>query len=156
MEEKKLRELQSLWKLMFDHFFDCLSVNSFIAGKFKRKPFQDPYRSPSDFRLKVRSTWCLFYIVLLYCLMFHAVVRKWFHWLFGQVGKSVRNRLDLSRTEQNSLLLSPETRLGLRTTYMHMHTTFCLYHSSFCCFGCLQNLGKAMRALRLAPLMHCI
>ena len=28
---------------MFDHFFDCLNVNSFIAGKHKRKIFQDPY-----------------------------------------------------------------------------------------------------------------
>ena len=38
--------------MMFDHFFDCLNVNSFTAGKHKRKPFQDPYRSSSDFRLK--------------------------------------------------------------------------------------------------------
>lgn len=39
--------------VMFDRFFDCLNVNSFTAGKHKRKPFQDPYRSASDFRLKV-------------------------------------------------------------------------------------------------------
>ena len=40
--------------MMFDHFFDCLNVNSFTAGKQKRKPYQDPYRSASDFRLKVK------------------------------------------------------------------------------------------------------
>ncbi len=30
---------------MMDKFFDCLNVTSFNAGKRKRKPFQDPYRS---------------------------------------------------------------------------------------------------------------
>ena len=51
---------------MFDHFFDCLNVNSFTAGKHKRKHFQNPYRSPSDFRLKVNIITChahLLYII---------------------------------------------------------------------------------------------
>lgn len=39
--------------MMFDRFFDCLNVNSFTAGRQKRKPFQSPYRSGTDFRLKV-------------------------------------------------------------------------------------------------------
>ena len=39
--------------IMFDRFFDCLNVNNFTTGKHKRKPFQNPYRSPDDFRLKV-------------------------------------------------------------------------------------------------------
>lgn len=38
---------------MFDKFFDCLNVNSFIKGKHSRKAFQNPYRSATDFRLKV-------------------------------------------------------------------------------------------------------
>ena len=38
---------------MVDKFFDCLNVNNFNSGKQKRKPFQGPYRSPQDFRLKV-------------------------------------------------------------------------------------------------------
>ena len=38
---------------MIDHFFDCLNVNNFNTGKFKRKPFQNPYRSADNFRLKV-------------------------------------------------------------------------------------------------------
>ena len=37
---------------MFDKFFDCLNVNSFTKGKHSRKPFQNPYRSAKDFRLK--------------------------------------------------------------------------------------------------------
>ncbi len=37
----------------FNKFFDTLNVSSISAGKLKRSPFKDPYRSASDFRLKV-------------------------------------------------------------------------------------------------------
>ena len=37
---------------LVDKFFDCLNVNSYHSGKYKRKVFQDPIR-PNDFRLKV-------------------------------------------------------------------------------------------------------
>ena len=36
-----------------DKFFDCLNVTNFLGGKQNRKPFKDPYRSSSDFLLKV-------------------------------------------------------------------------------------------------------
>ena len=38
---------------IIDKFFDCMNVTSFEAGMKQRKPFQQPYRSGSDFRLKV-------------------------------------------------------------------------------------------------------
>ena len=38
---------------MFDKFFDCVNVNSYTAGKYQRKVFKQPYRSATDFRLKV-------------------------------------------------------------------------------------------------------
>lgn len=38
---------------MFDRFFDCLNVNSYNTGHLKRKVFKQPYRSGTDFRLKV-------------------------------------------------------------------------------------------------------
>lgn len=38
----------------FDKFFDALNVSNFDSGKFERKPFKDPYRCATDFRLKVR------------------------------------------------------------------------------------------------------
>ena len=38
---------------MMDKFFDCLNVNNFSTGIKKKKPFQQPYRSPNDFRLTV-------------------------------------------------------------------------------------------------------
>lgn len=37
----------------FDKFFDCLNVNSLNDGRKERKPFKQPYRSATDFRLKV-------------------------------------------------------------------------------------------------------
>ena len=37
----------------FDKFFDCLNVGDFESGKKARNPFKDPFRSGSDFRLKV-------------------------------------------------------------------------------------------------------
>ena len=36
-----------------DKFFDTFNVSSFTQGKFKRKVFQQPYRSANDFRLTV-------------------------------------------------------------------------------------------------------
>ncbi len=38
---------------MFDKFFDAMKVSNFTNGKHSQKPFQDPYRSESDFRLAV-------------------------------------------------------------------------------------------------------
>ena len=56
---------------MFDKFFDCFNVSSFNAGMRSRKAFKSPYRSASDFRLKVFSfmfmqllcSWYLIYLV---------------------------------------------------------------------------------------------
>ena len=41
---------------MFDKFFDCVNVANFTSGRFKRKVFQQPYRSGEDFRLNVLFT----------------------------------------------------------------------------------------------------
>jgi hypothetical protein len=34
-------------------FFDALNVSNFDSGKHESKPFKDPYRSPTDFRLRL-------------------------------------------------------------------------------------------------------
>ena len=39
-----------------DKFFDCLNVNDYNTGRLKRKIFKQPYRSGTDFRLKVSHT----------------------------------------------------------------------------------------------------
>ncbi len=49
---------------MFDKFFDALNVCNFDSGKHERKQFKDPYRSASDFRLKVCSLIFLVCIIL--------------------------------------------------------------------------------------------
>ena len=38
---------------MMDRFFDCLNVRNYASGIKSRKPFQMPYRSGDDERLKV-------------------------------------------------------------------------------------------------------
>ena len=38
---------------MIDKMFDCLNVGSYTEGKHARNCFKQPYRGPSDFRLKV-------------------------------------------------------------------------------------------------------
>ncbi len=40
---------------MVDKFFDCLNVNDYTTGRFQRKVFKQPYRSATDFRLKVKA-----------------------------------------------------------------------------------------------------
>lgn len=40
---------------VFDRFFDSLNVSNFTNGKYKRKVFQQPYRSANDFRLNVNN-----------------------------------------------------------------------------------------------------
>lgn len=40
---------------MFDKFLDCVNVSNFNTAKLQRKPFKQPYRSASDFRLKVHN-----------------------------------------------------------------------------------------------------
>ena len=42
--------------MMIDRFFDCLNVTDFDDGRRTRNPFKAPYRSGSDFRLRVSST----------------------------------------------------------------------------------------------------
>ena len=39
--------------LMMDKFFDCVNVHNFTHGLYARKPFQMPYWSAEDPRLKV-------------------------------------------------------------------------------------------------------
>ena len=41
---------------MFDRFFDCLNTRRLKEGREKRKPDLDPYRSATDSRLHVSTT----------------------------------------------------------------------------------------------------
>lgn len=49
---------------MFDKFLDLLNVSNFTNGTRYRKPFQHPYRSSDDHRLKVIYIICSVYTVI--------------------------------------------------------------------------------------------
>ena len=40
---------------MFDKFFDCMNCSSLSAGKRTRNPFKSPFRSATDWKLKVHT-----------------------------------------------------------------------------------------------------
>ena len=44
---------------MFDKFLDCLNCSSLSAGKRSRNPFKSPYRSGTDWKLKVATLICV-------------------------------------------------------------------------------------------------
>lgn len=52
----------------FDRFFDCVNVSSLSAGKLSRNPFKSPFRSPHDFRLKVKRILCAYHYYVMYWL----------------------------------------------------------------------------------------
>ena len=55
---------------LVDAFFDCMNVGNYTDGKRHRKVFQQPFRTPSDFRFKVKYTtvWakCIYSIKFIY------------------------------------------------------------------------------------------
>lgn len=82
---------------LFDKFFDLLNVSNFTNGTRKRKNFQHPYRHSDDFRLGWVEDVFLPYLV---------------NW-----EKSVDARQgEYSKSQRKRMLLSTETRLGLRMT----------------------------------------
>ena len=52
---------------IFDKYFDALNVCNFTDGKHQRKPFKNPYRSGTDFRLKVKVL--MSYIIYMYSVV---------------------------------------------------------------------------------------
>ncbi|KAL5469038.1 hypothetical protein EMCRGX_G030227 [Ephydatia muelleri] len=78
---------------LMDKFFDALNVHNFSHGARALKPFQMPYTSRTDFRLKWLKEDFLGYL------------KAW--------KASVEQRIELTKTEQNLMLLSAETQLGL-------------------------------------------
>lgn len=67
---------------MSDSFLDCLNVNSFTAGRQKRKPFWSPYCSASDFRHNVGI-----YFKLTKNFIIPIVVRERLYWVLRQLGR---------------------------------------------------------------------
>lgn len=99
---------------MMDKFFDCLNVSDYNTGRFKRKVFKQPYRSGTDFRLKVCSV-CLHNSQ--FCTyLYNQWLADDFLGYLGEWEDSVKKREGFSKLEKKLMLLSPETLLGLRMT----------------------------------------
>ena len=113
----KEEEVEETMKFVanFDKFFDSLNVSSLSAGKLKRNPFKSPYRSATDFRLKV----CHYYMSN--CSNnYDSVCIQWLEEEFipylDNWERSVQEREGFSNAQKLTMLLSAETRLGLRLT----------------------------------------
>ena len=100
---------------MFNKFFDCLNVGNCTSGKHTRNAFKDPYRSATDFRLKVK--WTILGAVLDLILFAPLLILQWLEEVFlpylAEWERSVTERPGFSRAAKKRMLLSAETLLGL-------------------------------------------
>lgn len=103
---------------MVDKMFDCLNVNNFTVGIHKRKKFKLPYRSSSDFRLKVGNHCAIIRDLLM--LINASIHMQWLEEEFLPYLKewedSVARRPGFSKAQMKRMLLSAETLLGIRIT----------------------------------------
>ena len=114
---------------LVDTFFDSVYVVSLLQGKHNRKVFQNPYRSGTDFRLKV----CVLRIPLIHThthahLLFQISVFRHFKYLMFTVPQrgifeiperwktSVTNRKGCTDEEKERMLLSQQSMKGLQIT----------------------------------------
>ena len=118
---------------MFDKFFDVMNVSSFSAGHRSRNQFRSPYRSGTDWKLKVHTIVpvLVFTILPMQQYVFVPYLDEW--------ETSVNDRKGLCKKEKMKLLLSRETRMGLRLTGMpfglfaHLYALFSLFFSDVIC-----------------------
>lgn len=123
LEHTKGNEVEETVKFvrMIDKFFDCLNVNSFTQGKHKRKPFQEPYRSKDDFRIKVHMQ----LISLILKLMYFQWLKEEFLQYLQDWENSVEQRKRYTPKAKSRMLITKETRFGIYATGL-LHR--CTYH----------------------------
>ncbi len=124
---------------MFDKFFDAPNVGKFSSGKQNRKAFQAPYRSASDFRLKVRTKYHLVgrshgFNICMYSVEFIQYLDNW--------EESVDKRPGIPKKGRNKakkkMLLSAQTLLGLRMTgKQHINAHLSMIISFYSCYSFL-------------------
>ena len=113
---------------MIDRFFDSLNVNNFNSGKWKRKPFQDPYRSADDFRLKVLAATC-YHDVIMLSFSLSQWLEETFLGYLKEWEDSVSERVCFTIKERKNILLSQETLDGIEITgncilVAHVHNIY--------------------------------
>ena len=121
---EKAAEMSNFISLV-DNFFDSVNVVSLLKGKHKRKVFQNPYRSGTDFRLKVCTLDSFVdtnvvsvydnYYVAYYCSCVQFLEQEFLAYL-DRWTTSVKRRAGYSDEERERMLLSQQTMKGLRIT----------------------------------------
>ena len=111
---------------LIDKFFDILNVSNFTNGTRNRKPFQHPYRHGDDARLTVSLYNTLSKYMPLCTKYYIQWLEEEFLPYLDQWEKSVEAREGFTKTQKKQMLLSSETRLGLRMTGMLLkrHVTY--------------------------------
>ena len=105
----------------FDKFFDCLNVRSLSECVHSRKSDLRPYQSPDDPRLQVIRNihnFILLYLTSRNILSSSSGSRMIFLSYINSWESSVQSREGYNASQQNMMLLSRETREGLRITGM--------------------------------------
>lgn len=112
---------------VFNRFFDCFNVSNFTDGKYKRKVFQQPYRSGNDFRLNATCTYFLFYIPWCDFMFSSQFLESEFLPYLDSWEESVQGKFQ--DNERKRMLLSSETMLGIRITSELSY----YYYTKLCC-----------------------
>ena len=108
----------------FDKFFDCLNVSSLDLGKHSRNAFKSPYHHAADFRIKVHAVNYNNRNLLFALLQW---LREGFLGFLDKWEKSVEEREGYTKKQKNNMLLSQETRLGLRLTGIYYTGQSCIF-----------------------------
>lgn len=100
---------------LMDKFFDTLNVHNYSGGSKALKPFQAPFRSPDDFRIKVCNT-ILSTCMSLICIFHVKRLENTFLAFLSKWATSVKDGEGFSNKEKSRMLLSHETLYGIHMT----------------------------------------
>ena len=110
--------------LYMDKFFDGMNVTNFTTGIHQRKSFQLPYRSATDFRLKVILQYITHPCIM--CISICVLCVQWLEEEFlsylEEWKGSVAGRPGFTAAQKQKMLLSPATLLGLQMSGIYVHT----------------------------------
>ena len=110
-----------------NYFLDCLNVSSYSAGKRNRNVFQQPYLSPTDFRLKVSLCTTLSFFNDSFDLQFLKELISYLdHWKY-----TVVKRDGCDDKEKMQMVLSNITDQGIRITGTYPAVIVCLFTINF-------------------------
>ena len=133
---------------LFDKFFDLLNDSNFHNGTRTRKPFQHSYRGSNDFRLAVMLySYTEKNKLITIALYFVQWVEDVFLSYLDKWESSVEaHGASFSKAEKERMLISAETRLGLRMTdynesiARHLHSIILLCYTARSFVGIVKQI----------------